>query len=200
MLLACKMMGFSVENYTSPQHPLQGLIFQAMMEVSGLEAADLKFGIDGCGLPTYRISLAAAAGIYAILAEPRASDLEATSIAALLRVGESMSREPEMVAGVGRFATALTQATGGRLIAKEGAEGAFGVAVRGPVSLGLALKIADGSERIRDSVVVDILRQLGCLSATEVGELESFVRVELTSHLGVPVGELLPDVELIGVE
>jgi L-asparaginase II len=200
MLLACKMMGYSPQKYTSPQHPLQKLILQAIAAVSGVSTSTLKLGTDGCGLPTYCLPLSAGARIYAGLADPQSSDLEPSHADALHIIGSGMASAPEMVAGIGRFATELTQVTGGRMIAKEGADGAFGVAVRGPVALGLALKVADGSERIRDIVVLDILRQLGCLSASELEELRSFIKVELRSHRGATVGEILPDVEMIRVK
>ncbi len=50
-------------------------------------------------------------------------------------------------------------ATGGRVLGKEGAEGFYGLAVRGPVALGIVVKIADGGERCRDGVVLDVLRR-----------------------------------------
>ena len=79
----------------------------------------------------------------------------------------AMTGAPEMVAGPGRFTTRLMAATGGRVLAKEGAEGFYALAVRGPVALGIAVKIADGGVRCRDGVVLDVLRQLGCLSGAE---------------------------------
>ena len=67
-------------------------------------------------------------------------------------------------------------ATGGRVLGKEGAEGFYGLAVRGPVALGIAVKIADGGERCRDGVVLDVLRQLGSLSGAELAELADLYR------------------------
>ena len=45
-----------------------------------------------------------------------------------------------------------------------------------PVALGIAVKIADGGERCRDGVVLDVLRQLGSLSAAEFEELADLYR------------------------
>jgi L-asparaginase II len=104
-----------------------------------------------------------------------------------------MGRAPEMVAGPGRFTTRLIQATGGRVIGKEGAEGLYAVAVRGPVALGLALKVADGGERCRDGAVLDLLRLTGCLSAAELGGLADLHRPERRNHRGIVVGRIEPD-------
>ena len=108
----------------------------------------------------------------------------------------AMTGEPEMVAGPGRFTTRLMAATGGRVLGKEGAEGFYGLAVRGPVALGIALKIADGGERCRDGVVLDVLRQLGSLSAAELAELEDLHSPPLHNHHGLRVGEVRPEVDL----
>jgi L-asparaginase II len=104
-----------------------------------------------------------------------------------------------MVAGPGRFTTRLMEATGGRILGKEGAEAVYGVAVLGPVALGLALKVADGGERCRDGVVLELLRQAGVLSAAELAELAAFHRPERRNWRGAPVGEVVPEVELVEV-
>ena len=74
--------------------------------------------------------------------------------------------------------------------------GYYALAIRGPAALGVALKIADGSELCRDGVVLDVLRQLGSLSAAEFDELAPFYRVPIRSRQGAVVGELVPAVEL----
>jgi L-asparaginase II len=83
------------------------------------------------------------------------------------------------------------------LVGKEGAEGYYAVAIRGPVPLGLALKIADGTELCRDSVVLDILRQLGSLSRAEFESLAGFHRPLLRNHGGDAVGEIVTEIELV---
>jgi L-asparaginase II len=88
------------------------------------------------------------------------------------------------------------RATGGRILGKEGAEGVYAVGVRGPVALGVALKIADGSTRGRDGVVLELLRQLGVLSAAEMDALGDLRRPVVRNHRGLEVGEVVPDFEL----
>ena len=94
------------------------------------------------------------------------------------------------------FLDPADEVTGGRILAKEGADGFYAAGVRGPVALGLALKIADGSEACRDGVVLEVLRQLGSLSAGELGELDRFYRRPIPNWSGEQVGELAPDLEL----
>jgi L-asparaginase II len=82
------------------------------------------------------------------------------------------------------------------VLGKEGAEGLYAVAVRGPVTLGVAVKIADGGERARPGVVMDILRQMGALSAAELEALHEFHRPAVLNALGDAVGAIVPGVEL----
>jgi L-asparaginase II len=110
-----------------------------------------------------------------------------------------MTEAPAMVAGAGRFTTRLMEVTGGRILGKEGAEGLYAVAVRGPVALGLAVKITDGGERCRDGVVLELLRQAGCLAAAELAELAAFYRPERRNWRDLLVGEVVPEVELVEV-
>ena len=196
MLLACRLLGFPADSYLSPEHPLQASILEHMARLCGVPAETIGVGIDGCSVPTYHLPVEAAARAYAVLAHPRGAGLAADLAAALERIVGAMGRAPEMVAGPGRFTTRLIAATGGRVVGKEGAEGFYGIAVRGPVALGIALKIADGGERCRDGVVLDLLRQLGSLAGAELAELSDLYRPALLNHRGLRVGEIVPEVEL----
>ena len=201
MLLACRLLGFPTETYLSPEHPLQVSALEHLSRLCGVPAGSIGVGTDGCSVPCYHLPIEAAARAYAVLAHPRgaglAADLAAGDLATgLERIVGAMGKAPEMVAGPGRFTTRLIAATGGRVVGKEGAEGFYGLAVRGPVALGIALKIADGGERCRDGVVLDLLRQLGSLAGAELAELEDLYRPALFNHRGIRVGEIVPEVEL----
>lgn len=196
-LLACLCLGYSTRGYNRPDHPLQKQVAGLIAEFTGVEAEEIQTGVDGCGLPSFCVQAAAAAHLYARLALPENGSLEPETVRGVQSIVRALAEHPEMVAGPGRFATELNRVTGGRLIGKEGAEGFFGVAVRGPVALGAAVKIIDGTEHCRDGVVLEILRQAGCLSGAEFKKLSSFYRKELENHAGEVTGELAPDLELI---
>ena len=196
MLLACRLLGFDPADYIAPSHPLQQRILGHVARISGLPAEEIGIGVDGCSAPTFHLPLAAVARCYAALAHSRAAEIDGETKAALERIVQAMGEAPEMVAGPGRFTTRLIAATGGRVVGKEGAEGFYGVAVRGPVALGVALKIADGGERGRDGVVLAILGQLGALSGAELRELADHAEAPLYNHRGMRTGEVVADVEL----
>ncbi len=225
MLLACRLFDWRSDDevaggdgrgdgaagpggYLDPNHPLQRRIRRRVALFSGLAEEQLAVGVDGCSAPTFHMPLSALARAYAALVAPDLSppvaaaagegeggDGEAVASAAG-RVVAAMTSRPENVAGPGRFTTRLMQATRGRILGKEGAEGVYAVGVRGPVALGVALKIADGGERARDGVVIHLLRLLGVLSAEELKSLTDLVRPVVRNHRGLEVGEIVADFEL----
>ena len=201
MLLACRLLDLPTADYVDPAHPLQRRILGVVARLCGLPAEAVGVGIDGCSAPTFHVPIEAAARSYAALAHGAGAGLDAVIEAplapALERIVRSMAEAPEMVAGPGRFTTRLIAVTGGRVVGKEGAEGFYTIAVRGPVALGIALKIADGGERCRDSVTLDVLRQTGSLSGAELAELADFYAPPLYNHRGLRTGSVVPEVELI---
>jgi L-asparaginase II len=202
MLLACKLLGLPTADYVAPDHPLQQRILEHVLDICRVPREQVGLGIDGCSVPAFHMPLSAAARGYAALADPRAAGaagaggLPTDVAAALDRVARAMTSEPVQVAGRGRFTTRLMEVTRGRVLGKEGAEGFYSLAVRGPVALGIAVKIADGGERCRDGVVLDVLRELGSLSGAELKELIEYYSPPVLNARGLRVGEVVPDVDL----
>lgn len=200
MLLACRLLGFDPAGYIAADHPLQRRIAGELAALLGLPESFSPCGIDGCSAPTFVLPLALLARAFACLAAPAAATAASARkddrAAALGRLCAAMGEQPEMVAGPGRFTTALIAATAGRLVGKEGAEGVYVVAARGPRPLGIALKIADGSERCRDVVVLELLARLGLLDELERRALAAYDRPVVRNHRGTAVGEIAADFEL----
>jgi L-asparaginase II len=71
-----------------------------------------------------------------------------------------------MIAGSGQLDTLLLEATGGRILAKVGAEAAY-AAVNLASNIGLALKVIDGAPRARGAALLAALRGLGWLDEAE---------------------------------
>lgn len=196
-LLACRLLGYSTADYLDSSHPLQRQTRDLVAQFASLDGNEIEVGVDGCGLSAYRLPLTNAARIYALLADSAAADLASTLREPIGRIINAMTSNPEMVGGPGRFTTNLIRQTGGRVLGKEGAKGFYGAAVKGPVALGVAVKIADGSEECRSGVVLEILRQAGALSSTEFAALRAYYSPPLVNHVGRQVGEIAPVVELV---
>jgi L-asparaginase II len=83
-----------------------------------------------------------------------------------------------MLAGTGQLDTLLVEATGGRILAKVGAEAAY-AAVDLATGTGLALKVLDGAPRARGAALLAALRALDWLDDAEWDAVIGSVTVEI---------------------
>jgi L-asparaginase II len=169
--------------YIDPQHPIQREIVETFAEMCGLPVDKVELGIDGCSAPNFAAPLYHAALAYARLADPEAGKVVPPERAAACRtITSAMMFNADMVGGPARFDTRLMEVAGGRVLIKAGAEGYQGMCLMpgalGPDSpaVGIALKIGDGDlrQQARPAVVLEVLRQLDVLSATELGFLSEY--------------------------
>jgi L-asparaginase II len=181
MLATCVTQGWPLEDYRHPAHPLQTAIAETVERVSGERIA--ATGIDGCGAPVAAISLTALARAYSRSVQADPAEPERV-------VADAMRAHPDHVAGTGRDVTLLMAGIPG-LLAKDGAEGVFAVAL--PDGRAIALKIDDGAERPRALVVTAVLRHLGVDAAV----LDRFETLDLLGG-GVPVGSVRVPASLLG--
>ena len=185
MLAVCKAEGWPIDTYCDPEHPLQRRIRLLVAELAGVAEPSIGVAVDGCGLPTFALSVRAMATAYARLAAAdRARD---TDLARAVGVAfDAMATHPEFVAGTDRLCTAIMTAHGERVIVKTGAEGVYCGALRNE-GRGLALKIVDGARRAQDVALVAMLVELGAIDS--VG-LDAFERPPVTNWAGDVVGHL----------
>jgi L-asparaginase II len=180
MLAYARMQNWPIFDYLNTEHPVQQSILQAFAEICGLDPEQVALGIDGCSAPNFAVPLSHAARAYARLCDP--AGLPPARAEACRAITAAMTQNPEMVAGPGRFDTRLMETTGGRIVAKGGAEGYQGLGLLpgaagpGMPALGIAIKISDGDPqgRARAAVSLEVLRQLGALSATALEALAEF--------------------------
>lgn len=187
MLLACVERGWDTGTYVAPTHPLQRAVTRAVRDAADVEP---EIGVDGCGVPVFRMPLRALATVFARLARPeRLGDLAEPAA----RAASAMRAHPFLVAGTGRSDTELMSAIPG-LLTKVGAEGVHCAALldRG---VGIAVKIADGSERAKTPVMLQALVAAGALGAGALVGLEHLSRPNVLGG-GRPVGAIEPTVVL----
>lgn len=162
MLTACAAQGWSLEGYLEPEHPLQRAI---AAKIHARTAERPPTAVDGCGVPTFWVSLEGMARAWLQLAEatadPRGEPL-------LHRIGQAMMAHPFLVSGDGRIDLAVAERAAEPFIGKIGALGVFCVALpaRGAA---LALKVHSGDEAALAMAVPAALERFfpGCLRATE---------------------------------
>jgi L-asparaginase II len=157
MLRACVAQDWDPATYTDPRHPLQIAVTETVAEVSGEDPTPV--GVDGCGVPAFRATVAGLARVFA-----------AVAFSARYRpVAEAMHRYPALVCG--------TRAPQARIplvahaAVKGGAMGCIGVAVLDQVAV--AAKAGDGSFEAAVVAVIAALRELGYDADTALGAVDS---------------------------
>lgn len=210
MLLATQVMDVPGARYIDPEHPLQELMRSTLADFAELEADDVPIAIDGCGVPAFFLTLYRTAYAYARLMATSTHGLVEQYAASASRIVGSMTTFPQFVAGQWSMTTPLMQAFGGELLAKEGAEGLYAMAlaptlnaeltsrlgVTDDVAIGIALKINDGSMgRGRNPAVLRTLELLG-LDLAARPELQRYRHWPLHNVAGTPVGEVKAEFEL----
>ncbi|MFZ9773331.1 MAG: asparaginase [Ilumatobacteraceae bacterium] len=150
MLATCVAAGWPTDvSYLSPDHPLQQRITDMIPSLAGEPAAHIA--VDGCGAPAHALSLIGLARAFRSIAI-------AASGTAEHQVATAMMSHPQMVGGPTRDVTRIMQGVPG-LMAKDGAEAVFAVALRD--GRAVALKISDGANRARPPVMRAALERLG---------------------------------------
>ena len=202
MLAVAKHLGAPIENYESPENPVQKAIAEVVSQFSGIAVTDMAVGIDGCAAPIFGITMKAMALAYARLISPPETFDRATRDACE-RIVRVMSAYPELIGGTSdRLDTEIMRAAPGMLISKVGAEGVYTAGIkpseRWPQGLGLALKIEDGDDkRARPTVVVESLRQLGVLRDESLQAVARYAFFPVQNRRDDVVGEIRASFRLI---
>jgi L-asparaginase II len=201
MLALALYLGAPVETYDQPDNPVQLNIVRCISQFSGVPVEDIAVGIDGCGVPTFGVTVRAMALMYArLVAVPE--DFDDETRRACRRIVSAMTAYPEMIGGrAERLDTVIMQAARGGVVSKVGAEGVYTAAVlpceSWPRGLGLAIKIEDGEDRrARPTVVIETLRQLGVLKTDALEAVRQYASFPIINRRGDVVGEISASFEL----
>ena len=206
MLLATQVMDVPSSNYVEPDHPVQVLMRATLADFADISPDDIPMAIDGCGVPAFFLSLYRSALAYARLMSGAIERYAASGTA----VVDAMTGFPHYVAGNWSMTTPLMAAFGGELLAKEGAEGFYTMALApslcaeltgrlalaDDVAVGIAMKIDDGSmERGRNPAILRLLELLG-LDLAARPQLQPYRHWPLRNHAGTLVGDVRAEFEL----
>lgn len=186
-LATALFMGEPTRGYIEPGHPVQKRVGQALAEMTGCDLAAAPWGVDGCGIPTFALPLAAIARAMARLAAPEG--LAPARRRAAERIVAAMAAHPHLIAGQERFDTRAIAAAHGAFVVKGGAEGVHAAIVPGR-GLGLALKIEDGAARASDVAMTALLAHLGLLTNGIDEALEDYAPRPIYNVAGRAVGEV----------
>jgi L-asparaginase II len=210
MLAGARSIGAALADYHLPEHPLQQLVKRTVAQVCDLPEEGVQWAVDGCNLPTPAFALDRLARLFMKLA--RAADGFASTDerrdAALARIYRAMTTHPEMVAGEGRFCTALMQAHEGALVGKVGADASYAIGVRASArtaklgakgALGIAVKVEDGNAAIMYAIVAQLLTQLEIGDDAAHRALDPFRLRSMRNTVGLETGRVEVELDLTRV-
>ncbi len=147
MAIACLVQGWSPE-YLDPRHPLQVRIAERIAARTG---EPVRVVTAGCGAPCFVLSLRGMARAWAQLGAAIAEES-----GGLGKIGTAMAAHPWLVSGVGATDGSLMAVSGGKLIAKIGAEGLLCLAIP-ERRWGIAIKCWSGRSEPRLPAALAIL-------------------------------------------
>jgi L-asparaginase II len=177
MLFTSVLNGWDTQTYLETSHPVQVKCKETIEDITGEKI--LYTGVDGCGAPVMSSSLVGLARSFSKFAGPSADSDQK-------KIADAIRSNPKYLGGTRRDVTKLMQGVPS-LLAKDGAEGVYGVGLGD--GRALALKIDDGADRARIVVAMAILQNvMGVVSQEIETQLES---QELFGG-GVHVGKVIP--------
>lgn len=177
----------NTKGYTKLQHPVQQRALGIFEQMTGLDLTSAPRGIDGCGAPQIAMPLGNIALAMARLANP--DDQPDTRQAAVARIRGAMAAEPWYVAGTDRFDTRVIAATGGKVLAKTGAEGVY-CGILPELDLGVCLKIDDGAGRAAETAMAGVLKRLGIIAGQLAADLSDLIQPPVLDTNGGAVGAI----------
>jgi L-asparaginase II len=184
MLAVCTVRGWPTAGYAASDHPLQVEIREVMGRLAGVDLDSSPVGVDGCGLPTHGLALHALARMFAA----------ASSDDGFRRCQDAMAAHPHLVAGRGRFDTALLAAAGEQITLKGGGAAVW-VAVLRPLGPALAIKLEAGDAAALPATALAALGALGWLAPEVMADerLVPFRHPALRNWEGAVVGSIEPE-------
>lgn len=189
LLALARHHGWPLQGYERMDHPVQLRLRGGLSPWLDTDPDELTWSVDGCGVPTPYLPLRAMARAYArLVAAAREGEPAPRAVV------EAMTSHPELTSSASRTPLVLMQATRGRLLAKEGAEGVLCVAAPRE-GWALALKIVDGRRRAVGPAAVEMLVALDLLDGEELIGLEEQRHVPVRDTRGQTVGVILGEVE-----
>lgn len=189
MLALAVHHGWATAGYVASGHPVQKRMLAEVSRWTGLPAATIGTGIDGCGVVTFAVSLKRMAWSFARFAAA------ANGPGAPRTIVGAMTQHPFFVAGTGRLCSAVMAVAGERVFLKTGAEGVYcaGVPSRG---MGIALKVEDGARRGSEVAILRVLEALSVLDAPDLDVLGPFRTPMIRNTRNEVTGEIQADLTL----
>lgn len=193
-LALAKFLGEDVSTYIDPESRTQKLVKQAVSDFCEYPIEKMPTGIDGCSAPNFPLPLVNVARAFMKLANVDSDDLIVR--AALERIRDAMRAFPEMVSGRNRLDLALMRSFEQNIVCKIGAESIEGIGLAEP-SVGIAVKVHDGSWRALGAIIIETLKQLDIIRKIEhFPYMKKHEQPEVRNVREILTGRIVPSFKL----
>ncbi len=187
-LLLQRELGGVPEDYWKEDSPAQLEIKRALAVVSEYPEDKVGVGLDGCGVPVFAVGMKNIAIGFRNLVRPSKIKEEALARAAEEFVPR-MHEYPHMVKGTGTMCTLLNSDPD--IVSKGGANGLYGIGIKS-LGIGIAIKMADGTNGVWPMVIAEIFRQLGYENDAALAVLDRLCPAVAVNDNNSPCGEKRP--------
>ena len=160
--------------------PAQMMIREVIGHMCDVE--EVKYGIDGCGVPTFYIPLRKMAVGFARLANPGC--LSGKRKEAAIRIVEAMQAHPEMTGEIRKGKTWPKQ-----IVAKAGALGVYCGGILNK-DRGIAVKVDDGNSSPCALAFTEIIRRLNLADRAELDAYQQLRPTDVLNRRGEVVGKM----------
>jgi L-asparaginase II len=174
---------------------LQIRLRQIFTELSGEDFSRTPWGVDGCSIPNYTMTLPGLArALSAFILDPSWGKAHGLSLseerkARLKQINDAILAEPHYLAGTGAFGTDFIQTLKGKVILKGGAEGVY-VGILPKTGQAFAVKVSDGAGRAAEAATAALLRELGAINDQEWVRLSEHTEPKIRDRNGQIVGKI----------
>ncbi|WP_300408602.1 asparaginase [Lagierella sp.] len=186
MLLACRIMGWSLEDYYKIDHPVQKLIIKNIERVCQCEIPLSHISVDGCGVPVHAMSMRDFAYGMARMADYE--NLEGFE-GASKDIIEAITLNSKYTSGSDRIDHYLISRYPGKIIVKSGANGYFG-GLLPDRKYGFAIKTYDGKGVMRNLILIELLKKLEVIPKKDYDYFDNLFTKEIKNHRNEIVGEV----------
>jgi L-asparaginase II len=187
MLAMCVLMGWPLDNYIDPQHPLQQMILDICAELYEYPKEQMITALDGCSAPIFSVPVYNQALGFKNLVDPK--QFSEPLKKACLTMIDAVSQYPFMVAGSKRYCTEMMQITAPRIIGKTGAEGIFCMALP-QEKIGVCIKIDDGKMLPQYNVAQAFVEATGLFDKETLKPLHHHMEEPITNFNRLTTGKI----------
>ena len=186
MLLACKIMGWDMEDYYKIDHPVQRKITENIERVCECKIPLEHISVDGCGVPVHAMTMREFAhGMQKMSDFENLEGFEEAS----KDIYNAITKHSKYTSGSDRIDHYLISRYPGKIIVKSGANGYFGGYLPDK-KYGFCIKTYDGISSVRNLILIELMKKFEVIPQEDYDYFENLFTSKIKNHREEVVGEV----------